>query len=121
MVSQPNCGKIVVVPFWEGYRIYADLQVLIGGDHTDRIMRLVVDYCQSDATAYYNSLCSIVNLPTTNPNNIIDVNSSIMKLGSLVYKAFYEYRLFEAASLYGYRLHQVLASGKLALFYKQTL
>lgn len=122
MVHQPNTSKVVVVPFWEGYRIYADLQVLIGGDHTERIMRLIVDYCQFDASAYYKSLVSIVNLPTTNPNNIIDVNEMIMSLGRHVYATFFKYQLFSPnQSGFGYRLHQVMNSGKLALFHKLTL
>jgi hypothetical protein len=122
MVHQPNTSKVVVVQFWEGYRIYADLQVLIGGDHTDRIMRLIVDYCQFDASAYYKSLVSIVNLPTTNPNNIIDVDEMIMSLGRHVYATFFKYHLFAPNQIgFGYRLHQVMNSGKLALFHKLTL
>ena len=122
MVHQPNTSKVVVFPFWEGYRIYADLQVLIGGDHTDRIMRLIVDYCQFDASAYYKSLVSIVNLPTTNPNNIIDVNEMIMSLGRHVYATFFKYHLFTSNQIgFGYRLHQVMNSGKLALYHKLTL
>lgn len=121
MVYQPNTSKVVVVPFWEGYRIYADLQSLIGGDHTDRIMRLVVDYCESNAEKYYVSLAAIVNLPTTNPNNIMDVDEMIMKLGTEVYKTMFLHQLFTPASSFGYRLHQVMTSGKLALFHKQTL
>lgn len=121
MVAQPNLPKIVVIPFWDGYRIYADLQVLIGGDHTDRITRLVVDYCQANAQDYYNSLTAIVNLPTTNPNNIMDVDDMIMKLGMEVYKTFFKYQLFSPTNTFGYRLHQVTSSGKLALLHKLTL
>lgn len=121
MVAQPNIPRVVVIPFWDGYRIYADLQVLIGGDHAERITRLVVDYCQQDVNAYYQSLAGIVNLPTTNPNNIMDVDDMIMKMGMEVYKAFYFHRLFTPTNTFGYRLHKVMDSGKLALFYKQTL
>ena len=121
MVYQPNLPRVVVVPFWEGYRIYADLQALIGGDHTDRITRLIVDYCQANAQDYYVSLAAIVNLPTTNPNNIMDVDDMIMKMGIEVYKTFFRHQLFTPTSSFGYRLHQVMASGKLALIHKQTL
>ncbi len=121
MVTQLNTGKIVVVPFWDGYRIFSDLQLLIGGDHATRIMALIVDYCQIDAQAYYHQLQAITKLPTTNPDNVEGVDKMIMDLGSEVFKTFYTNQLFVPMGQYRYNLHQVMVSGKLALLHKHTL
>lgn len=121
MVAQPSTGTIVLVPFLAGYQIYRDLQDMIGGDHTARITRLIVDYCQLDKAAYYAQLQAIANLPNTNPGNIQGVEKMVMQLGQEVYVTFFNHKLFTPLGCFGYRLHQVMVSGKLALIHKRTL
>lgn len=116
---QPSTSTVIVIEFFDGYSTLEDLRLLLNGFHGDRILRLLVDYCQNNPQDYYNAILAIIKLPSTNPDSIAGVDDMIKLLGMQVYKAFYNNRLFKPVSTTGYRFHKVMESGKLALIIKQ--
>jgi len=98
--------EIRALDFPKGYELYQDFVIMCGSDaHANRVIRLIVDYCEFDSQRYMSSAERIAQLPTTNPNEIEGIEETLVRFAMEVYMLAYRQKLFDLNSgnrIFGY-------------------